>query len=171
MILRALVIGLVLLTAAALETAVFPSLTLAGFRPNLLVLVVVGFALRDGPTTGVGIGFAAGLLSDLLVVQAPVGLGALVLTAIGYGVGLARPYLAPDSVTAPIILGSASAALATLSYGVLAILLGGEPVGPSLLLQATIAVALYDALLAPVVVGLTTRLTARFPPGRASLLE
>lgn len=163
MIRRALLVALLLVTAAVLQTALFPAITLLGFRPDLLLLLVVALALRDGPLAGLRVGFAAGLLTDLLVVQAPVGLGVLVMTGVGYTIGLARPYLAPESITAPILLAFVAGALGTGSYGVLATLLGEERLPLGYLVQASVAVGLYNTLLAPLVLALVRRLTVEFP--------
>ena len=67
------VVALVLVTAAIVQTSLVPFLTLSGFRPDLLLLVTIAFALRDGLLPGLRIGFAAGLLVDLLRNQSPVG--------------------------------------------------------------------------------------------------
>lgn len=160
---RLLVVALLLLTAAVLQTALFPALTLLGFRPDLLLLVVLALGLREGAAVGAIVGAVAGLLTDLLVSQAPVGLAVLVFTVIGYGVGQARPYLAPGSISAPLLLAFASGALGTAGYGALASLLGDDRVTLLLLVQASLAVALYNTLLAPMVLTLVRRLWERFP--------
>jgi rod shape-determining protein MreD len=167
---RSAAVGLTLLTAAVLQTALFPALSLGGFRPNLLLLVVLGVALSDGAFPGMRVGFAAGLIADLLTTQAPVGLATLVLTGIGYTVGVARPYLAPGSLTAPLLLAFVSGLLGTAGYGVLAGLLGESAVTLSLLFQASLGVALFNTLLAPVVLGLVRRLSERFPIEGAAAL-
>lgn len=170
MIVRSFAIGLLLVTAAMLQTALFPLLPFGTFRPDLLLLVVLGIALRDGALPGLRVGFAAGLLTDLLAAQAPVGLATLVCTLIGYVVGVARPYLAPGSVTAPVLLAFVTGALGTACYGVLANMLGEVRIGLVLLMQASLGVALFNTLLAPVVIGTVRRLSDRFPlegvPGR-----
>jgi rod shape-determining protein MreD len=170
-VLRLVVVTLLLVTAALLQTALFPFLSLAGFRPDLLLLVVVAVALADGPMAGGRVGFAAGLLSDLLVSQAQVGLAALVFGGIGFAIGMARPYLAPESITAPLILAFLSGAFGTAAYGILALLLGEERVTLPLLLQASLLVALYNTLLAPLALGLLHRLSDRFPLGGSPLLD
>lgn len=163
MIRRALVIALLLVTAAVLQTALFPTVTLLGFRPDLLLLLVVAFALRDGPLAGLRVGFAAGLLTDLLAAQTPIGLAVLIHTGIGYGIGVARPYLAPESITAPLLLTCFSSIVGTGAFGLLAVLLGDERLPTSYLLQAALVVGLYNTLLAPVVLALVRRLAERFP--------
>lgn len=169
MILRTVVIAVVLLVAAVLQTALFPFLSLGGFRPDLLLLVTAAFALRDGALTGTRVGFAAGLLADLLLDQAAVGLTALVFVGVGYAVGLARPYLVADSVTAPLVAAFATGIVATGLYGVLSRLLGDQRFTTELIGQTALLVALYNTLLAPVVVGGITRLTHRFPAEGAGL--
>lgn len=163
MILRTVVMGLVLISAVVLQTALFPSIALLGFRPDLLLLVVLAVGLHDGQLPGLRVGFAAGLLSDLLVEQAPVGLSILVYTGIGYTIGLARPYLAPESITAPVILAFLSGAIGTAGYGVMSLLLGDERFTTLFLVQASLTVALYNTLLAPVALGVMGRLVDRFP--------
>jgi rod shape-determining protein MreD len=163
MVLRVVAIGLTLVTAAVLQTALFPALSMGSFRPNLLMLVVLGVALRDGALAGMRVGFAAGLLADLLTTQSPVGVATVVLTGIGYTVGVARPYLAPGSFTAPVLLAFVSGLLGTAGYGILAGLLGESPVTVPLLVSASLGVALFNTLLAPVVLGVVRRLSDRFP--------
>lgn len=163
MILRVLVVGLLLVTCTVLQTALFPALSLAGFRPDLLLLVVLGIALHDGALPGLRVGFTAGLLTDLLVAQAPLGIATLVVTGIGYVVGVARPYLAPGSFTAPLLLAFVSGLVGTAGYGVLTSLLSDSAVEARLLLQASVGVGLFNTLLAPVVLGIVRRLSDRYP--------
>jgi rod shape-determining protein MreD len=164
---RLLLSPLVLVVAAVLQTTLFPSLTLLGFRPDLLLLVVVAIALREGPASGAVLGGLAGLMTDLLVSQAPLGLGVSVFAAVGYGIGQARPYLAPGSISAPLLLAFVSGALGTAGYGALASLLGDDRVSSTLLLQASLSVGLYNTLLAPIALGLIGRLFDHFPTASA----
>jgi rod shape-determining protein MreD len=160
---RTLVIGLLLVTAAVLETALFPAVALLAVRTDLLLLVVIAVALRDGPLAGLRVGAAAGLLADLLVSQSSAGLGLLVMTVIGYAIGVARPYLAPDSWTAPILLTFVASLVGTAAFGTLAMLLAEERAAPALVVEASLLVALTNTLLAPLVVGVVGRLSERFP--------
>lgn len=165
---RAAVIALVLVTAALLQTAVFHHLSIGGFRPDLLLLVTVAFALRDGPLTGTTVGFVAGLLNDLLVVGAPIGPYTAALLLTGYGIGRLRQYLPGDAVLAPIAVAFASGFVVTVGYALLSRLLGDPRFTLDLMLSAGMLVGLYNTLLAPLVFSLTDSLSSRFPPQRAA---
>jgi hypothetical protein len=89
----------------------------------------------------------------------------------GFTVGLARPYLAPESITAPVILAFLSGLLGTAAYGVVALLLGEDRTTPLMLAQASVAVALYNTLLAPIVLGAVRRLSDRFPLSGPGVLD
>ncbi len=167
MIARTVVLALALVTVAVIETSLLPFLPLRFVQPNLLLLIVLGIALHDGVMPGLRIGFLAGLLADLLVAQAPVGSATLVFTAIGGIVGTARPYLAPSSVTAPLILAFVTGVLATAAYGAMSLLLGDERVTWEVLATASLRVGLFNTLLAPVVLAVVRRLSTRFPVGAA----
>jgi rod shape-determining protein MreD len=160
---RTLVVALLLLAAVVLETALFGALTLFGFRPDLLLLVTAVIATRDGPMAGVRVGAVAGLLADLLVSSSPVGLGVFVYGVVGALVGWSRPYFAPTSVTAPLLLVGAASVVGTAAYGVLASLLADQRIGAPLVLQGAIAVGLYNTLLAPVVMAIVRRMSDAFP--------
>lgn len=167
---RAAVIGLLLISAALVQTALFPYLALGGFRPDLLLLLTAALALRDGPLTGTLVGFSAGLLNDLLLVQATVGISPLVLVCVGYLVGVARPYLALGSVTVPLAIAAGSGLLATLAFGIVSRLLGDPRFSLELIGRASVLVAIYNTLLAPVAFSVAAGISERFPPERAAPL-
>lgn len=169
MIQRAGVVLLVLVTAAILQTSLLPLLALSGFRPDLLLLVAIAFALHDGVLTGMRVGFVAGVLNDLLLNASPVGLTALVFVGIAYAVGAARPFLAPESFTAPLILAVLGTLVGVGGYGVLSAVLAEDPISVGLVVQASVVSALYAALLAPIVTGIVGRLSEQFPVEPSSL--
>ncbi len=171
MIARVLVLGLLLVTTAVIETSLLPFIPLRFLEPNLLLLIVLAIALHDGALPGVRVGFLAGLLADLLVAQAPAGSATLVFTAIGGIVGTARPYLAPSSVTAPLILAFTTGALGTAAYGLMSLLLGEERITWEVLVSASLRVGLFNTVLAPVVIALVRRLSTRFPVGTGTADE
>lgn len=163
MIVRAMLAGLLLVAAVVLQTALFPLVPLLDHRPDLLVLVVVGIALRDGSLAGARVGAAAGLLVDLLATAAPLGIALLVYTAVGYAVGSVRPYLAHDSVTAPILVVLTSVLVTTGGYGLAVSLLAEQRVTFVAFMTTTVAVALLTVLLAPPALHLTGRFVQRYP--------
>ena len=170
MIQRAGVVLLVLVTAAILQTSLLPLLALSGFRPDLLLLVTIAFALHDGLLSGMRVGFTAGVLNDLLLNASPVGLTALVFVGVAYAVGVARPFLAPESFTAPLILSVLGTLVGVGGYGILSAVLAEDPIGIGLVVQAAVVSSLYAALLAPIVTGLIGRLSGQFPVDQSGLV-
>lgn len=169
MIRRMGMVALVLVTAAILQTSLLPLLSLSGFRPDLLLLVTIAFSLKDGLLTGLRVAFAAGVLVDLLLNASPVGLSALVYVGVAYAVGVARPYLAPDSWTAPVMLSVMGTLIGVAGYGLLSAMLAEDPIAVGLIVQAAVVSGIYALLLAPVVFGLVRRLSEQFPVERSGL--
>ena len=54
------------IAAAFLQAALGPYMAIGGVVPNLMLLVVVTLALVEGPVAGCTVGFACGLIFDLL---------------------------------------------------------------------------------------------------------
>lgn len=163
MIQRVGMVALVLVTTAIVQTSLLPTLSLSGFRPDLLLLLVIAFALRDGLLSGLRVAFTAGVLVDLLLNESPVGLTALVYVGIAYAVGVARPYLAPDSLSAPMILSVVGTLVGVAGYGLLSAVLAEDPVSLALVATAALVSSLYALLLAPIVMGIVRRLSDQFP--------
>ncbi|MGI8574065.1 MAG: rod shape-determining protein MreD [Egibacteraceae bacterium] len=161
---RVAAFGLVLVSALLVQSVWGAGLTVLGIRPDIVALTVVGFALAEGPGTGVRYGFAAGVALDLLAPQEHlVGLSALVLVFVGYGVGALRRYLIGGELTAQVTAAAGAAATIALARGVLQLLLGepGEQVIG--LLWSIVGGAAYAALLAPFICRLAQGVAARFP--------
>src|SRR5687768_381786 len=110
--------GVVLLTALLLQTVGLASVTIAGWRPDIVLLTVVAFALADGPETGARYGFIAGLFADLLSASTGlVGLTALVFLLVGDIVGRLRVYVHGMAWVGEAALAAAATAAAFLVYG------------------------------------------------------
>lgn len=164
MILRAGMMILVLLTALLVGTVIVPGISAGIWRPDLVVLTVVAFALADGPGTGVRYGFAAGLTVDLLSTGSQlVGTAALVLALVGYASGIVRPYLTATGLIGQVALAGVASTIAVLSYGLLSQLLEVASTTPWAALQSAVATGLYNAVLAPVVVLAVGALSRRIP--------
>lgn len=156
--------GLIVVSILA-KTIVLPTFAISTFRPDVLVIAVVAVALIEGPDSGIRLGFAAGLVQDLVSGGvALVGVGALVMMAVGYAAGRSRPYLAAAQQTGAIALCGILAAAATLVSGLLGRMLG--VIHPSIgrILFAALVVGLYSAAISPLVLRPTQQLIRQVPP-------
>lgn len=163
MIGRALVLALLVVTVAAAQTALLPFVAVAGFRPDLLLLLTIAFAVHDGPESGVRIGFGAGLMTDLLLETSALGVAALTYAVVGYLVGVARPFLATNSLTAPLLLAFGGSTFGALVLGLLSSFLGDAPTDLPLIVTVAAFVGVVHTLLIPFVLRLTRSISARFP--------
>lgn len=161
---RMLVMGTMVLLAVALQSTLLARLTLLGVIPQLVLVVAVSLAFLDGPRVGLVVGFAGGLLQDLLLPQSIIGLTALVYTLVGYGVGSLRQFAPSESVWSPVFAVAMASAVAEFGYAMLAIILGQEWVSISFTAKVTGLVVLYDTLLTPFAFPLVRRIAARFRP-------
>jgi len=158
---RVLVSAVLILTAALLQVTVVNRLPLPGAGPDLVLLVVIGLAIVVGPTAGATIGFAAGLLVDLIPPTATeVGRWALVFCVVGY---LAGQVQIDARRSAFIVLGSVAglAALSVLLFAGLGVLFGDPRVTGDVVVSTTLSSVLYDLLLAPFVIPGVMALTRR----------
>jgi rod shape-determining protein MreD len=157
---RVLVLAAVVVVAVLLQSTVLAELRLAGVRPDLLVLTVVAVAMASGPTSGAVFGFSAGLVGDLLF-DLPVGVSALVYTAVGFAVGTARVYVTSHRPVVHLALAGAASLASVWCSGLLLRvfdLSSWEAVARSGPL-----VALYNLLLAPFVYPVVRALAERVP--------
>ena len=115
---RLLALTLVLVVAVLVQSTVLARLTLAGVRPDLLVLAVVSVAVATDPTTGAVFGFVAGLVADLLF-DLPVGVSALVYTAVGFAVGTVRVYVTSHRPLVHLVLAGAASLASVWCCGLL----------------------------------------------------
>lgn len=148
---RVLLTTILLLAAVIVQTAVLSRIPLPGATPDIVLLVVIGLALQWGPLAGAVIGFAGGLLLDLVPpAEGTVGRWALVVLAAGFAAGLARDQ-AERSVLLQVavvggIVASALAAYALIGAGT------GDPRVTTEAVASTLPFAvLYDLLLTPFV--------------------
>lgn len=148
------------LTALLLQTAVVARLPLPGVGPDLLVVLVVAFALAEGPASGAVTGFAAGLLADL-VGDAELGRTALALAVAGHVAGRFADD-ADRSRVLPVLVVAGAAAGAVTVYALEGLLLGDPRVTAAAWARSTAGTVAYSAVLAPLVVpavrGLVRRL-------------
>lgn len=144
---RIFVAGLAIAIAVLLQGTLLARLPLPGGPPNLALLLVVGVALAGGTAAGLGCGFAAGIVMDLMS-DHQVGVLAICLALVGFAVGLLETD--PDrSVFWPMVVVAVAAAAAQLLFAALAGLLDAGGLAAVRQLPAAVA---YDVLLTPFVV-------------------
>ena len=157
---RLLALAAVLVVAVLVQSTVLAGLRLAGVRPDLLVLAVVAVAMASEATTGAAFGFAAGLVADLLF-DLPVGVTALVYTAVGFAAGTARVYLAGSGTLAHLAVAGAASLASVWCCGLL--LRVFDLSSWAAVARAGPLVAGYNLLLTPFVYPLVRALTERVP--------
>lgn len=112
---KTVTIFLMITAAFLLQTAVFPYLPLGGACPNLLLILVVSFALIRGSRTGIWMGFFSGMLMDLFF-GPYLGLYALLYIYIGAVCGVFQKRFYPDDIKFPLFLTGISDLLFNLIY-------------------------------------------------------
>ena len=156
---RLLLGAVTVLTALLLQTTVIARLPLPGSVPDLLLVLVLAYALVEGPLSGLVTGFLAGLCADL-VADHQLGRLALAYAVVGYAVGL----LEEDnerSVLVPFLAVGAGAAGALLVFAGEGVLLGDVRVTFSAVLRGLLSSVPYDVVLTPFVVPLIGALVRR----------
>lgn len=108
---RILVLALLLGLALLLESTVLQFVLVAGVKPDLVLVLVVFYAITNGPREGAFLGFMGGLAQDFLSGYY-LGLNALSFTVVGYLVGLGHTRLFKES---PFILAGVTF-LATMAF-------------------------------------------------------
>jgi rod shape-determining protein MreD len=157
---RLLALAVVLVVAVLIQSTVLARLRLAGVRPDLLVLAVVSVAVATDPTTGAVFGFVAGLVADLLF-DLPVGVSALVYTAVGFTVGTVRVYVTSHRPLVHLVLAGAASLASVWCCGLL--LRVFDLSSWATVTRAGPLVALYNLLLTPLVYPVVWALTERIP--------
>ena len=155
---RAVTLALIILTAILLQSTLFGEIRLVGARPELLYLVTILIAMREGPSEGAITGFAGGMALDFLLNQ-PKGITTLTLTILGYVVGQLRQYIVSTSPWLPSILVVIGTFFGVVFFGILSFLLGQLDVSVAYLLKTAFLSAIYNGLLTPIVYPILRRVT------------
>ena len=121
-----------------------------GVPADLSPLLVASIGFLSGSISGAVFGFSLGLFVDTVLMQT-LGVNSLVLTAVGYGAGRVRELRDPAHTLAPVIVGAAATAAATIGFSLLQFLLGVDaPVSFSLRRAILMTVVLNTLLALPV---------------------
>ena len=139
--------SLVVFVAAMFQTVVVPPFVLGGGAPDVLLIVVVSLGLLRGSTAGAVLGFAGGLVVDLLTLNT-LGVTSLVLTLAGFWAGRYGETTGRGRRFAPLLAVGAITVLAALFSLVLHYLLGDEIVVRHALVTVLVPTVLLNLLLA-----------------------
>ena len=135
------------LVAALLQGSVVPFISIAGARPNLVVLVAASWAVAAGPREAIWWAFLGGLATDLLS-GGPMGALALASLVPVAAIGLSETPGRPRSViTGAVLIGVASVAAGIL-YAVVLAIVGVQLPDWATLTGTTVGGAIYNAALA-----------------------
>ena len=161
---RSLFAVAMVVTALLLQAAVVNRLQLPGSGPDLLVLIVVAFALGAGPTYGVLLGFLAGLAADVLPpADHTLGRLALAYAVVGYLAGLVED-VEERSVLTTVAMVAIASAVAVILYAGVGGLVGDHRITATAVAHSLASTVIYDVVLAPFVVPLIAIAVRRAEP-------
>jgi rod shape-determining protein MreD len=146
---RPALVGVLILLAVTLQTAVFSLFAVNGVVPNLALLVVVAAAIARGPAFGATVGFLAGMLLDLAPPADHVaGRWALAFVLIAVLAGRVRA----DARRSPLA-GLATVAVcsfvATSVFALSGVVLGDHALPAGEMMQVICIALLWDVVVAP----------------------
>ena len=159
-------VPVLVLAALLVHAQVLPDVRVAGVHPDLMLLVAVAGGIVAGPSAGAVLGFAVGLLTDLLFLETPLGLSAMVFCLVGYGVGLLQAGVLRSSWWLPVVTALVACAAGEALFALMGALFGERQLVTGRLPLVAGVVGLLDAMLAVVVVPLV-RGAFRNPRARA----
>ena len=131
-----------------LRDTVFNGLSVAGGKPEFVLILVVFFAIFRGSVQGGLMGVALGLLEDLMTGRF-IGINAICKGLLGYLVGVSERNLYKNNFFVPIAAILAATFLNTVFYYLFSVLIGGH-VGLEKLILSTIPDAVYNMCFSPV---------------------
>ena len=148
---------LVALVTVVIQEAAVSQISIFGISADLTVLVVMSVGLLAGSVPGAIMGFATGLLVDMVLVQT-LGVTSLLYIAIGYWAGRLRELRDPAHGLVPLAAGAAATAFAGLGMTVIQFLLGVDAPVSLLLLQQIFITVLVNTLIALPVYAIVRRI-------------
>ena len=144
--------GVLLVVCLVLQATAFNHLTVAGVKPDLLLIIIVLYGLLYGKKAG-ALGFIYGLVEDLLTGRF-IGFNAVTKGLMGLLIGYLEPKLFKDHVLVPVVV----LLLGTFVYGTFAYVVGLTVGLFSIFdfeayLRIIILQSIYNACLAPFLYG------------------
>ncbi len=156
-------LALVVFVTVIVQEGAVSQISIFGTSADLTPLVVMSVGLLAGSIPGAIIGFAMGLMVDMVLFQT-LGVTSLLYIAIGYWSGRLRELRDPAHGLVPMAMGAAATAFAGLGMAVIQFLLGVQAPVSLLLLQDIFIAVLVNTLISLPVYALIRRvLTPALP--------
>lgn len=138
---------------AVLQSTILQFASIAGVQPDLVLIVLVFIANRNGSLIGQLAGLGAGVVLDVIGLS-PLGFFALVYTIVGALYGVTRGKMFVDPVFMPVIFAIVGLVVKGLLGVALAGIFGISGVASRVFSTAYLIELGYTAVLAPVLFGL-----------------
>jgi len=148
---------LIVIFTVALQVSGVQGVSILGGNADLIPLVVAAVALWGGCIPGAAIGFACGLLLDLVLGQ-DVGSSSLVLTALGFWVGRYGEVNEPANALLPIPVGAAATAGYLIGTTIVSLLLAFSASVSALAFESMFLTLFLNTLIALPVFALVRRI-------------
>ncbi|MFA5867479.1 MAG: rod shape-determining protein MreD [Actinomycetota bacterium] len=140
--------SLILIGTFLAQTVIVPHLTVAGIQPDLMLVVIVCFALTEGMMKGATSGFAGGLLEDLVMANY-MGFNMVTKTIIGAAASLFKDLGPREGILWPLVAVFSASLVSQVMTALLAFLFGETVVVRSILNWSMIPTAIYNSLFTP----------------------
>jgi rod shape-determining protein MreD len=157
---------LAVLIAVVLHTTLLAQVRIFGVMPDVMLLLAVAAGLEAGPGHGATVGFASGMLSDLLL-PTPLGLSALVFTLVGYIVGVTKGGLLRSTWWFPLAVALVASAAGQVLFALIGTVIGEKGLLNRHLTAIVVVVAVTNAILAAPIIRLARWSLVGRPPDRA----
>ncbi len=142
------VIFLVAFLGVVLRDTVFNGLSVAGGKPDFVLIMVVYFAIFRGSVQGGILGAALGMLEDLMTGRF-IGINAICKGLIGYLVGYSERNLHKNNFVVPMLAVLVATFGNAILYFLFSVIIGGN-VGLESMLFSSIPDAVYNMCFSPV---------------------
>jgi len=146
-------ISLVLVLVLVVQHTLLDSVRFGGAHAELVYMTAAAAGYAGGPERGAGVGFAMGLLADLLL-PTTFGLSALVCCLVGFVAGAATGSLVRGSLWIALVTQTVATVAGLVGFAVLAAVLGQSGALDVQLAPALVAATPAAAILAVPVFGL-----------------
>jgi rod shape-determining protein MreD len=145
---RLVLLGLLFLS---LQTTIFNEMRPLGVSMEVMLLLAASTGLAKGSESGAIAGFVVGLLYDM-VLTTPLGLCAVVFSAVAYLAGLAHSFVHEPTWWSRILTVMVTSAIGMILLPIAFTVTGAEGVFTTDLIEMVVVVAVFNALVAlPVV--------------------